>query len=84
MGNGINSGLDESATMCNFASNPLRRIFGSLDEAARLYLNAACGWELTADDVRKIALRNYYFNRCLSLREGRLPAAASLRRADYR
>jgi len=37
-------------------------------------LNAACGWDLKVEDVRDIALRNYYFNRCISLREGYHPS----------
>ena len=74
MGAGINAGINETATMCNFAAPPMKEIWGSLDEAARLFLNAACGWNLTIDEVKDIALRNYYFNRCVSLREGYHPS----------
>lgn len=35
---------------------------------------AVCGWNLTIDDIKDIALRNYYFNRCVSLREGYHPS----------
>lgn len=78
MGSGVGSGLTEAATFCIFASTPLGRIIGSNEEVARVYLNAACGWDLSIEDVSDIALRNYYFNRCLSLREGYHPA-----RDDY-
>ncbi|MEE8419003.1 MAG: aldehyde ferredoxin oxidoreductase N-terminal domain-containing protein [Dehalococcoidales bacterium] len=74
MGSGIGSGITEAAPFCIFASMPLNRIIGSNEEIARVYLNAACGWDLTIDDITDISLRNYYFNRCLSLREGYNPA----------
>src|SRR3990172_4359514 len=74
MGSGIGSGLTEAATFCFFASAPLNRIIGSSEEIARVYLNAACGWDLSTEDVSNISLRNFYFNRCLSLREGYHPA----------
>jgi aldehyde:ferredoxin oxidoreductase len=57
---------------------PFTRIWGSAEEVIRVFLNAACGWDLTLDDIKDIGLRNYYFNRCLSLREGYSPA-----RDDY-
>ncbi len=74
MGTGVDSGLTESATFCIFAAMPFNRIWGFNDEIARLFLNAVCGWDLTIEDVRDITLRNYYFNRCLSLREGYHPS----------
>ena len=74
MGSGVDSALAEAATCCIFATPPLPQIFGSLEEAIRLYLNAACGWDLSLDDVKDIAQRNYYFNRAVSLREGYHPA----------
>ncbi|MFC1860158.1 aldehyde ferredoxin oxidoreductase N-terminal domain-containing protein [Chloroflexota bacterium] len=74
MGAGVSSGLDESATMCFFVTPPMVRIWGSVEETARLFLNAACGWNLTLDDIENIKLRNYYFNRCVSLREGYHPS----------
>ncbi len=83
MGNGIRMGLLESATMCYFASPPFNRIWGSDEQVARAFLNAVCGWDLTINDIQDIMLRNFYFNRCVSLREGyrperddRLPARA--------
>ena len=60
--------------MCNFAVPPFVQIWGSREEVARQFLNAVCGWNLTLDDVNDIKLRNYYFNRCVSLREGYHPA----------
>jgi aldehyde:ferredoxin oxidoreductase len=74
MGSGIQTGLNEAATMCVFVLMAVRKIWGSDEETARIFLNAACGWELTLDDVKDIALRNYYFNRCISLREGYHPS----------
>ena len=44
------------------------------EEVARIFLNPVCGWNLTIDDVKDIGLRNFYFNRCVSLREGYHPA----------
>ena len=55
-------------------AGPFTEIWGSEEEAVRQFLGAACGWNLTVDDVKDIALRNYYFNRCVSLREGYHPA----------
>jgi aldehyde:ferredoxin oxidoreductase len=74
MGSGIGSGLTEAATFCIFASTALNRTIGSNEEIARQYLNAACGWDLSAQDVADIALRNHYFNRSISLREGYHPS----------
>ncbi|MFC2021348.1 aldehyde ferredoxin oxidoreductase N-terminal domain-containing protein [Chloroflexota bacterium] len=74
MGSGIESGLQESATVCNFAIPPFTQIWGSAEEAIRTFLNPVCGWNLTIDNVRDITLRNYYFNRCVSLREGYHPS----------
>ncbi len=74
MGNGIRSGLLESATFCYFTSPPFNKIWGMDEEVARVFLNPVYGWNLTLDDVKDIALRNYYFNRCVSLREGYHPS----------
>ena len=73
MGAGIQSGLHETATFCTFASPAFNKIWGVNEEIARIFLNAVCGWNLTLEDVRDITLRNYYFNRCVSLREGYHP-----------
>ena len=74
MGSGIASALQEAATVCMFATSPFIQIWGSEEEAVRSFLNAVCGWDMTVDDVKDIALRNYYFNRCVSLREGYHPS----------
>jgi len=73
MGSGVESMLSESATACQFASPPFAEIWGP-DESYRTFLNAVCGWDLTVDYIKDIALRDYYFNRCLSLREGYRPS----------
>ena len=70
--------MAEAATLCNFGVPPFVEIWGSVEEAVRVFLKAVCGWDLTIEDIKEIALRNYYFNRCLSLREGYHPA-----RDDY-
>ncbi|MBF8267653.1 MAG: hypothetical protein HW388_1161 [Dehalococcoidia bacterium] len=74
IGTGLASALQEAATTCNFAMPPFTQIWGSANEAIRQFLNAVCGWNLTPADIDDIALRNYYFNRCISLREGYLPS----------
>jgi aldehyde:ferredoxin oxidoreductase len=74
MGAGISDGLREAGTCCHFAVPPFIQIWGSEYEAFRVFLNAACGWDLNLEDVKDIALRNYYFNRCVSLREGYHPS----------
>ena len=74
MGFGLGSALQEAATICIFALAPFIQIWGSQEEAVRLFLGAVCGWNLTIDDIKDIALRNYYFNRCISLREGYHPS----------
>lgn len=75
MGSGISDGgLTETATICRFASPPFEKIWGSLPEAARLFLNAAAGWNLTPEQLEDIMVRNYYLGRCMSLREGYHPA----------
>ncbi len=74
LGAGLDSALREAATTCTFAFPPFIQIWGSADEAIRVFLTAACGWNTTIDDLKEITLRNYYFNRCVSLREGYHPA----------
>lgn len=74
MGAGIRQALAESATFCFFASPPFNKIWGSDEEVVRIFTNAVCGWDLTLNEVNDIKLRNYYFNRCVSLREGYNPA----------
>jgi aldehyde:ferredoxin oxidoreductase len=73
VGDGIMSLLGESATCCDFQLIANMQVWGSVDEAIRQYVNAACGWNLTSQDIADIAQRNYYFNRCISLREGYYP-----------
>jgi aldehyde:ferredoxin oxidoreductase len=67
---GGGSGLHDAATMCLFSSFPFCAIWGPPNEVARIFLNAACGWELTRDQINDIVQRNNYFSRCISLREG--------------
>ncbi len=74
MGTNIISGLEEAATICRFAIPPFVQIWGSEEDAVRVFLNAVCGWDFSVDDIKNIALRNYYFNRCVSLREGYHPS----------
>jgi aldehyde:ferredoxin oxidoreductase len=74
MGTGISASLGESATFCVFASFPFYGIWGPPEEVVRIFLNPVCGWDLTVADIRDISLRNYYFNRCVSLREGYHPS----------
>jgi aldehyde:ferredoxin oxidoreductase len=74
MGSGIADMMRETVTCCHFALPPFIQIWGFENEVYRIFLNAVCGWDLTLQDVKDIALRNYYFNRCVSLREGYHPA----------
>jgi aldehyde:ferredoxin oxidoreductase len=74
MGTGISGMLREAATCCVFALPPFIEIWGSEYEADRLFLNAACGWNLNVEEIKDIALRTFYFNRCISLREGYHPS----------
>ncbi|MFC1816293.1 aldehyde ferredoxin oxidoreductase N-terminal domain-containing protein [Thermodesulfobacteriota bacterium] len=74
MGTGLEQALREAATVCNFAIPPFIQLWESEAEAMRVFLNAVCGWNTTIDDINEIALRNYYFNRCVSLREGYHPS----------
>jgi aldehyde:ferredoxin oxidoreductase len=43
MGTGIRGGLAESATVCTFTAGPAARVWGSLEEEIRQYVNAVCG-----------------------------------------
>ncbi len=74
LGSGISSALEEAATCCLFVVFQIIQIWGSEEEAVRQFLNAACGWNMSIDDIKDISLRNYYFNRCISLREGYHPS----------
>lgn len=74
MGTGIRSGLNELATFCFFTSPPFNKIWGMDEEVVRTFLGPVCGWNLTFEQVKDIGLRNFYFNRCISLREGYHPA----------
>ncbi len=74
MGDGIAAAMREAATSCDFAIPPFIRIWGFENEVFRVFLNGVCGWDLGIEEVKDIALRNYYFNRCISLREGYHPS----------
>lgn len=74
MGAGHRQGLAEAITFCFFAMPPFNALWGTDEEVVRIFLKAACGWDLTVQDVIDVKLRNYYFNRCVSLREGYNPA----------
>ena len=73
MGSGIAAGLDESATFCRFASPAHTAIWGDDYEVARVFMNPVCGWNLTKQDVEDATLRNFYFGRAVSMREGYHP-----------
>ena len=62
--------LYDSATICLFSSFPFYAIWGPPHEVARTFLNTACGWDLTPDEINDIMRRNDYFSRCISLRAG--------------
>ncbi len=62
--------LSESLTQCNTTRAHMVNAFGSWEEAVRLFLNAACGWNMTIDDVWDMNWRYYFFNRAISHREG--------------
>jgi aldehyde:ferredoxin oxidoreductase len=74
LGVGLESALLEAATICMFAVPPFIQLWGSQDEVVKIFLDAICGWNLTIDDIKDITLRNYYFNRCVSIREGYHPS----------
>lgn len=74
MGAGLSSALTKSATLCQFASSPFQKIWGSNEGAFVAFANAACGWNTTEEEVKDVTLRNYYFNRAISLREGYHPS----------
>jgi aldehyde:ferredoxin oxidoreductase len=63
-------GLDDSATMCIFSAFAHWKIWGPPNEVARTFLNAACDWELTSEQISDIVKRINYLSRCVSLREG--------------
>jgi aldehyde:ferredoxin oxidoreductase len=62
--------MSESLTQCNTLRRHMVNAFGSWEEAVRLFLNAACGWNMTVDDVWDMNWRYYFFNRAISHREG--------------
>jgi aldehyde:ferredoxin oxidoreductase len=74
MGAGHAQALREAATICNFAVSPFNTIWGSDEELVAAWLKPVCGWDMTPEEVKDIELRNYYFNRCVSLREGYHPS----------
>jgi aldehyde:ferredoxin oxidoreductase len=74
LGYGLAEAFREAVTICDFAVPPFVQIWGSEEEAVRQLLHAACGWDLSVEDLKTITLRNYYFNRCVSLREGYHPS----------
>ncbi|MFA5450677.1 MAG: aldehyde ferredoxin oxidoreductase N-terminal domain-containing protein [Dehalococcoidales bacterium] len=66
--------LWESATTCSLIGYQGGAMeLGGPTECIRKSLNAVCGWNLSESDIKDMALRIYYFNRCLSLREGYHP-----------
>jgi aldehyde:ferredoxin oxidoreductase len=67
---GGGSGLFDAATICLFAAFPFYTIWRQPPEVARTFLNTACGWELTGQQLEDIAQRLSYLSRCVSLRKG--------------
>ncbi len=63
-----------ATTFCRFASSPFTSIWGSGEGVVKTFIKSIAGWDMTEEDVADIALRNYYFNHCVSLREGYHPA----------
>lgn len=66
-------GLNDAATMCIFAAFPYYAIWGSPDQVARTFINAATDWDITPQQMSDIAARIGYLARCVSLREGFQP-----------
>lgn len=63
----------DSLTGCAFWRPTIDEIYGSAADWAVLALHAACGWELSREDYRKLELRGSIMERCLSIREGYIP-----------
>jgi aldehyde:ferredoxin oxidoreductase len=63
----------DAATMCLFSAFPFFAIFGPPPETARIFINAATGWEMTVPQIGMIMQRISYLGRCYSLREGYHP-----------
>ena len=64
----------DSLTTCAFLRRMLKAVFGSMTSWAVPMLNAACGWELTSEDWDTTVLRAATMERCVSMREGYVPA----------
>jgi aldehyde:ferredoxin oxidoreductase len=63
----------DSMTSCSFWRRTLPEIFGSTGDWGITMLNAACGWNLTMEDWKKLELRGATMERCFSIREGYVP-----------
>ena len=63
----------DSMTSCSFWRRTLPEIFGSTGDWGISMLNAACGWNLTMEDWKKLELRGATMERCFSIREGYVP-----------
>ena len=64
----------DSFTTCSFLRRDIPLVFGSFANWGRSMLEAAAGWELTEEDFRDLVLRASIMERCLSAREGYVPA----------
>jgi aldehyde:ferredoxin oxidoreductase len=67
---GEDRNMSEALTQCFFLTPYIVNAFGSWEEGVRQFLNAACGWNMTIDDVWDMNWRYYFFNRAISHREG--------------
>jgi len=74
MGAGLAQALREAATICNFAQSPFGTIWGSDENIVSVFMKAVAGWDMPVEEVEDIKMRNYYFNRAYSMREGYHPA----------
>jgi aldehyde:ferredoxin oxidoreductase len=63
----------DSMTSCSFWRKTIPDIFGSTGNWGITMLNAACGWNLTMEDWKKLELRGATMERCFSIREGYVP-----------
>jgi aldehyde:ferredoxin oxidoreductase len=61
-------------TTCSFHRRDIPPTFGTLKDWAIPMLESACGWKISNKDWRHWELRTMFMERCVSIREGLVPA----------
>ncbi|MBM2831091.1 MAG: hypothetical protein HW414_143 [Dehalococcoidia bacterium] len=70
----IRNFIQDSMTFCSFLANPLRGVFGDINQVSLDLLKAAWGWNIPRPEWDTMIKRLSLLERCFSMREGLVPS----------